>query len=194
MKRLIAWIGRSLWKYRTPLCAGILVFALGTTAYRAHTALIGGVSVRTHSIQTTQDPEPTQKTVALSLPAAGELLRGWTDVLPAWSAGMGMYETHTGVDFAGEDVYCVRDGLVESVESDWLYGFVVTVRHEDGCKSVYASLGETFVRAGNRVSRGVRLGRTGECLRETEVGAHVHFEYYINEENVSPPFAFQADS
>lgn len=196
MKRTLLRVGRFLKHYRTPLCAGILVSALGLTAYRAHTALTGGALVRTSSIQAvaTREPEPTQRPELLSFPATGERTREWTDAMPVWSAGLGMYETHMGVDFAGEEVYCARDGVVESVEADWMYGLVVTVRHADGCKSVYASLGESLVRAGDRVSRGERLGRTGTCLREPDADAHVHFEYYINEENVSPPFAFPMDS
>lgn len=196
MKRMLLRAGRFLKRYRAPLCAGILVSALGLTAYRAHIALAGGTFVRTRFVQpiVTQMPEPTREPALLSFPATGELLRGWTDALPAWSAGLGMYETHAGVDFAGEDVYCARDGVVKSVETDWMYGLVVTVRHGDGCESVYASLGESFVRAGDRVSSGGRLGRTGECPREPDLDAHVHFEYHINEENVSPPFAFRADS
>ncbi len=196
MKRTLLQAGRFLKRYRAPLCAGILVSALGLTAYRAHTALVRGTFVRTSSIQpiAARMPEPTREPTLLSFPAAGEALRGWTDALPAWSAGLGMYETHAGVDFAGEDVYCARDGVVERVETDWMYGLVVTVRHDDECESVYASLGESFVRAGDRVSRGARLGRTGGCPRETGMDAHVHFEYHINGESVSPPFAFPADS
>ncbi|MDO4384437.1 MAG: M23 family metallopeptidase [Clostridia bacterium] len=196
MKRMLVRAGRFLKRYRAPLCAGILVSALGLTAYRAHTALAGGTFVRTRTIQpvVTQAPEPTRKPAILCFPATGEMLREWTDALPTWSAGLGMYETHAGVDFAGEDVYCARDGVVKSVETDWMYGLVVTVRHDDGCESVYASLGESFVRAGDRAARGARLGRTGTCPREAGSDAHVHFEYHINEENVSPPFAFPTDS
>lgn len=195
MKRMLRRAGGLLWRYRAPLCAGILVSALGFTAYRVHAALVGRTSVRTYSLPPieAQVPEAAEKSTLLPLPAAGEVMREWTDAAPVWSAGLGMYETHTGVDFSGEEVYCVREGVVESVESDWLYGLVVTVRHDDDCESVYASLGESFVREGLRVSCGARLGRTGVCLREADMDAHVHFEYHINGESVSPPFAFPAD-
>lgn len=195
MKQMLNRAVVLLWRYRAALCAGILVSVLGFTAYRVHDALVSRTSVRTYSLQPTkaQAPEAAEKSTLLTFPAAGETMREWTDAAPVWSAGLGMYETHTGVDFSGEEVYCVRDGIVESVKSDWLYGLVVTVRHDDDCESVYASLGESFVREGLHVSCGTRLGRTGVCLREADMDAHVHFEYHINGESVSPPFAFPVD-
>ena len=76
MKRMLLRAGRFLKRYRAPLCAGILVSALGLTAYRAHIALAGGTFVRTHFVQpiVTQMPEPTREPALLSFPATGELL------------------------------------------------------------------------------------------------------------------------
>ncbi|GGI98949.1 transglycosylase family protein [Streptomyces brasiliensis] len=89
-----------------------------------------------------------------------------------WSKGY-----HTGVDFpvpTGTSVQAVGAGHV--VEAGWggSYGYQVVIRHADGRYSQYAHLSAISVKAGQPVSGGQRIGRSGSTGNAT--GPHLHFE------------------
>ena len=96
------------------------------------------------------------------------------------------YYLHTGIDFAGEagdEVYAVLDGTVESIVSDpILTGTTITIAHENGLTTTY-----TFVDAaeglevGDTVARGDVIATVAEAMgQEYKDGAHLHFEVRIN--------------
>jgi murein DD-endopeptidase MepM/ murein hydrolase activator NlpD len=94
---------------------------------------------------------------------------------------------HTGVDFPaplGTPVYSARAG--EVVWAAWRdgYGFLVTVAHGHGERSMYAHLSRMDVRVGVWIGQGVRVGLIGATGDAT--GPHLHFEVRIRGAAVDP--------
>uniref|UniRef100_A0AAU2K0W9 Transglycosylase family protein n=1 Tax=Streptomyces sp. NBC_00049 TaxID=2903617 RepID=A0AAU2K0W9_9ACTN len=90
----------------------------------------------------------------------------------SWSSGY-----HTGVDFpvaTGTTVKSVGPGQVVSAGWGGAYGYQVVIRHTDGRYSQYAHLSALGVKAGQQVSGGQRIGRSGSTGNTT--GPHLHFE------------------
>ncbi|MGH3309230.1 MAG: transglycosylase family protein [Streptomyces sp.] len=90
----------------------------------------------------------------------------------SWSSGH-----HTGVDFpvpTGTTVKAVSSGEVVSAGWAGAYGYEVVLRHSDGRYSQYGHLSAISVRAGQTVTPGRRIGRSGSTGNAT--GPHLHFE------------------
>ncbi|MGP3634248.1 peptidoglycan DD-metalloendopeptidase family protein [Streptomyces sp. 24-1644] len=90
----------------------------------------------------------------------------------SWASGY-----HTGVDFpvpTGTSVKAVSAGKVVSAGWAGAYGYEVVIRHGDGRYSQYAHLSALHVRAGQQVSSGQRIARSGSTGNST--GPHLHFE------------------
>ncbi|MFK0158476.1 transglycosylase family protein [Streptomyces sp. NPDC090493] len=89
-----------------------------------------------------------------------------------WSKGY-----HTGVDFlapTGTSVQAVEAGQVVTAGWGGSYGYQVVIRHADGRYTQYGHLSAISVRAGQSVSTGQRIGRSGSTGNAT--GPHLHFE------------------
>ncbi|MFJ8029151.1 transglycosylase family protein [Streptomyces sp. NPDC096032] len=89
-----------------------------------------------------------------------------------WSKGY-----HTGVDFlvpTGTSVQAAEAGQVVSAGWGGSYGYQVVLRHTDGRYTQYAHLSAISVRAGQHVTAGRRIGRSGSTGNVT--GPHLHFE------------------
>jgi len=92
---------------------------------------------------------------------------------------------NNGVDFSiarDSKVYAVANGTVSIVGYIPFYGKVVIITHENGFRSVYASLGETNVKAGDVIRLNQVIGKTGETLE----GQTMHFELWQNSTPVNP--------
>jgi len=92
---------------------------------------------------------------------------------------------NNGVDFSiarDSKVYAVANGTVSIVGNIPFYGKVVIITHENGFRSVYASLGETNVKAGDVIRLNQVIGKTGETLE----GQTMHFELWQNSTPVNP--------
>ncbi|MGW0085292.1 transglycosylase family protein [Streptomyces sp. NPDC003393] len=105
-------------------------------------------------------------------PVRGPLGTGYRAAGPHWSKGY-----HTGVDFAvptGTSVHAAGAGRV--VDAGWggAYGYQVVIRHADGRYTQYGHLSAISVRAGQTVTAGQRIGRSGATGNVT--GPHLHFE------------------
>ncbi|MFD3718873.1 transglycosylase family protein [Streptomyces sp. NPDC058674] len=90
----------------------------------------------------------------------------------SWSSGY-----HTGVDFpvsTGTAVKSVGPGQVVSAGWAGAYGYQIVIRHSDGRYSQYAHLSALGVKAGQQVSGGQRIGRSGSTGNSS--GPHLHFE------------------
>jgi peptidoglycan hydrolase-like protein with peptidoglycan-binding domain len=88
---------------------------------------------------------------------------------------------HTGIDLpapTGTPVYSARAG--EVVWAGWRgdYGFLVTVAHGHGVRSMYAHLSRMDVRVGVWIGEGVRVGLVGATGDAT--GPHLHFEVRVH--------------
>jgi murein DD-endopeptidase MepM/ murein hydrolase activator NlpD len=87
---------------------------------------------------------------------------------------------HTGIDLPAPlrtPVYSARAG--EVVWAGWrgAYGFLVTVAHGHGERSMYAHLSRIDVRVGVWIGEGVRVGLVGATGDAT--GPHLHFEVRV---------------
>ena len=85
---------------------------------------------------------------------------------------------HRGVDLAcaeGTPVLAALDGVVTAARRGTAYGNYVRLTHGDGQETLYAHMQYLYVRAGEVVAAGQRLGTAGQTGRAT--GAHLHFEF-----------------
>lgn len=95
---------------------------------------------------------------------------------------------HSGVDFPaahGTPVYAARSGQV--VWAGWReggWGFLVTVAHGQGERTMYAHLSRIDVRLGVWIGEGVRVGLVGASGHAT--GPHLHFEVRVRGAAVDP--------
>jgi murein DD-endopeptidase MepM/ murein hydrolase activator NlpD len=94
---------------------------------------------------------------------------------------------HQGVDIAvayGHDVKAAANGIVSFAGVQNGYGNTVVIDHEGGRQTRYAHLSQEMVRAGDVVSEGQVLGKSGNSGRST--GPHLHFEMLVNGRPVDP--------
>ena len=99
----------------------------------------------------------------------------------------GQHKAHLGVDYAaptGTPVRTVGDGTVEFAGVQGGYGNVIYVRHRNNQVTVYAHLSRIFVRKGERVDQGERIGAVGSTGMST--GPHLHFEFRDNGQHRDP--------
>lgn len=120
------------------------------------------------------------------------VLKSYASDMLVYSGTLKHWCTHTGLDLAaeeGSDVFCALDGTVKSVENDELMGNRITVEHENGYITVYASLKNVgdSISKGSKVLRGQSIGTVGtSASEEAEDGAHLHFEVFLNGNSVDP--------
>ena len=101
----------------------------------------------------------------------------------------GVWKTHQAIDYAGESgdkVFSVYGGTVESVEDSLMDGKVVIIKHTDGLKTVYKSLGDVCVEEGAKVKKGEEIGTMGTSTSEQAEGVHLHFEVLKDGKLVDP--------
>ncbi|MFR9721743.1 transglycosylase family protein [Streptomyces sp. MS19] len=116
--------------------------------------------------------ERAAQAAAWSAPVNAGLGTAYHATGSSWSRGY-----HTGVDFpvaTGTTVKSVAAGEVVSAGWAGSFGYEVIVRHADGRYSQYAHLSAISVSAGQPVSGGQRLGRSGSTGNSS--GPHLHFE------------------
>lgn len=98
---------------------------------------------------------------------------------------------HYGTDYAvnsGTDIFSFADGTVTEVNWDDGYGNYIRVSHDGGWSTLYAHCSQTFVQAGQSISKGDKIalaGATGEVT-----GPHLHFELLHDGIYTNPEFFF----
>jgi murein DD-endopeptidase MepM/ murein hydrolase activator NlpD len=95
-------------------------------------------------------------------------------ILKTWKA-------HLGVDYAaatGTPVRSVGDGVVEFAGVQNGFGNVVILQHRNQHSTVYAHLSRIFVKKGEQIEQGEKIGAVGSTGWAT--GPHLHFEFRIN--------------
>jgi murein DD-endopeptidase MepM/ murein hydrolase activator NlpD len=96
-------------------------------------------------------------------------------------------QLHEGVDFkaaVGTPVQSVADGRVVKAGQETGYGNVVKIDHPGGFETVYAHLSKLDVHAGQQVTAGQVIAKSGNTGWST--GAHLHFEFHTNGRVVDP--------
>lgn len=100
---------------------------------------------------------------------------------------------HSGVDFgvtSGTPVRATGAGKVVRAGRNGGYGNMVEIRHANGLYSRYAHLSRILVKAGQAVTAGAVIGKSGNTGRST--GPHLHYEIREGERAVNPMTYIQA--
>ena len=118
-------------------------------------------------------------------PLSGELERIYSVDTLSYDVTMRDWRTHDGLDVMaelGSTVVAAREGTVESIVADALYGTVLTIDHGDGIKTVYANLADVpAVNVGDWVEAGATIGSVGTtAICEIGQGTHLHFAVTVN--------------
>ena len=95
--------------------------------------------------------------------------------------------THGGIDLAlkaGSPVKVAVSGTVTKVGYDPGYGNFVFIKNVDGKETRYAHLESSNVQPGQKLGKGVVLGKVGSTGRAT--GSHLHFEIRDNGKAIDP--------
>lgn len=103
----------------------------------------------------------------------------------------GTWQTHNGTDLAcaiDADVYAIDAGTVISVTNDALWGYTVTIDHDNGVTSRYCGLnGSLEVREGNTVQSGEKIGIVGDTADiESALETHLHIEVAKSGQYIDP--------
>lgn len=95
---------------------------------------------------------------------------------------------HAGIDLAaprGTTIFASDGGTV--THAGWHsggYGYMVTVDHGKGVKTLYAHMSKVTCTVGQKVAKGEKIGEVGSTGNST--GNHCHFEIHINGTRVNP--------
>ncbi len=124
----------------------------------------------------------------------GVVIKPYSKDSLVFNSSLKKYETHLAIDYKGADganVLASGDGVVESVTEDKLNGYVITILHENGLKTVYGSVDNVTVKTGDEVKRGDKIATIGTTAgREKADGSHVHFQVIKDGEIVDPATLF----
>jgi murein DD-endopeptidase MepM/ murein hydrolase activator NlpD len=100
---------------------------------------------------------------------------------------------HEGIDFLaekGSPVVAAADGVVVFSGFHPQYGYMVDIDHGNDLVTRYAHQSKLFVKEGEVVQRGRKLGEAGSTGRST--GPHLHFEVRLNGVPQNPARFLQA--
>jgi len=92
---------------------------------------------------------------------------------------------NNGIDFSvakGTKVYAVANGVVTLVGELPYFGKVIIIKHENGYRTVYASLSEVNAVVGDNIRLNQLIGKTGITLD----GQSLHFELWLNTTPLNP--------
>ncbi|WP_440885074.1 peptidoglycan DD-metalloendopeptidase family protein [Vibrio campbellii] len=93
----------------------------------------------------------------------------------------GLLAPHLGTDYAvpiGTPIQSIADGIVVKSRYNRFAGNYINIRHSNGSLSRYLHLSRSDVRAGDHVTKGQTIGRTGNTGRTT--GPHLHVELIVD--------------
>ena len=84
------------------------------------------------------------------------------------------------------DVVSVLPGTVKEVKEDDTLGNIITIEHANGIVSIYQSVSDILVKAGDQVMNGQKLAKSSTSNISKELENHLYFELVINGECVNP--------
>ncbi|MCZ0754002.1 M23 family metallopeptidase [Anoxybacillus sp. J5B_2022] len=101
------------------------------------------------------------------------------------------YHPNRGIDLVMKDgqpfdVTASLSGTVTKAEKDPILGYIVEIDHNNGVVTVYQSLANVEVKAGDTIKQGQIIGKAGQSAFNKEAGTHVHFEIRQNGKPVNP--------
>ena len=139
-----------------------------------------------------ESTEQTPEKVVYTAPIEGEIVKSHSLDTPVFSATLGDFRVHRGIDIScesGTEVYCVAKGEVSAIFQDPMLGRTVEITHEGGVKSIYSNLANEniAVNVGDAVNGGQLIGVVGDTsLTELADEPHLHFEMRANGVAVDP--------
>lgn len=104
------------------------------------------------------------------------------------------YMPNTGILYTSDepfDIFVVLDGVVEDVKADDLIGNIVTIKHSNNLTTIYQSLNEVDVIAGDTLKQGDRIGTSGNNKIKTDSENMLLFEVVYNGVNINPETFYQ---
>ena len=104
----------------------------------------------------------------------------------------GENQFHRGIDIAvpeGTEVYAAQDGTVTTAEYNDDYGNYIVITDSKGFTTKYAHLQSMNVSAGQTVTHGAIIGKTGSTGAVT--GSHLHLECMSGGDYYNPLFYFE---
>lgn len=132
------------------------------------------------------------KVIVFGMPLEnGTVTKGYTADTLVFNDTLQAYTGHMGIDVTSQDgakVLCAYDGTIESITTEYLLGTTVTIKHENGLKTVYNSIdADESLKVGQNVKKGDVLGEASDNNKqEYKDGAHLHFEVYENGKRIDP--------
>jgi len=172
---------------RVIIASGLCVLAMaviGVVAYKSTN------QVTINKNEMVQTSAPTS--VSFIMPIKdGEIIKDFSNTALKYNSTLKQWEAHKAVDIKGadnSDVMAVLSGEVVSVESNYLKGTVVTIKHNKSLQTVYASLDENVkVKVGDKVKTGDVIGKVSTSAKsESNDGAHLHFEVLVDNVKTDP--------
>jgi murein DD-endopeptidase MepM/ murein hydrolase activator NlpD len=103
---------------------------------------------------------------------------------------------HYGIDMAaikGTPIKAVADGIVVEAGYNKGYGNTVVIKHSHNYSTRYAHMHKIYVRMGQAVEQGERLGKVGDTglvRKKGKYASHLHFEVYAGGKKVNPIYFF----
>ncbi len=101
-----------------------------------------------------------------------------------------VYKASTGVSLSMNnepfEVVAALSGTVEEVNLDPFAGDEIVISHANGMKTVYRSVTDILVKAGDNVEQGQSLATTSENEWNPTAGIHLQFEVFENGVLVDP--------
>jgi murein DD-endopeptidase MepM/ murein hydrolase activator NlpD len=98
---------------------------------------------------------------------------------------------HSGLDFAapkGTPIVAPAAGIVAAVGNYFFNGNNVIIDHGQGLVSMYSHLTRTYVKEGQKLQQGTKVGTVGATGRVT--GPHLHWTVILNNARVDPLLFF----
>ena len=124
-------------------------------------------------------------------PLNGQVLTAFSVDKLVYDVTMDDWRIHDGVDISakpGTTVLAACSGTVLAVENDPMMGTTVTIAHDGGYQTTYASLqSRPTVEAGDTVSAGQIIGAVGTTAKaESGQSPHLHFSVTKDGDAVDP--------
>lgn len=164
----------------------------------------GDVTLPVYNNQGTQptgDVNAEPEDTPFALPVEGKLFKSHDATLQVYSATMGDYRVHLGLDIATAaeaPVYAAADGKIERIWDDAMMGTCVAISHEGEIISIYKNLSKTLadgIEAGATVKSGDCIGRVGDtAVMEMADEPHLHYEMTLKGLAVDPLDYFSRES
>lgn len=99
------------------------------------------------------------------------------------------YIQSSGVSYSNGstfEVVSILDGTVKEIKEDELLGNVITIEHNNGIVSIYQSVSNITVKAGDKINAGFVIATSSTSNISSDLDNHLYFELIIDGACVNP--------